>query len=204
MTKWLRFAIAPLAAACLALGVFGVARAADKLENIPLEWAPTSPMAERPSIDLAGIEGIKLLVEPFTDSRENPDLIGRNTSQEVIRKVTTRDDVPRFVTYRVKTLLSGLGLNVVESDGAVVMKGEVRKFFAEEARRYNATVALRVTLTDPSGKVLWKVETAGTSSRYGIGYKAANYYEVFSDALIGAVHEMASNPNFKKAMAAAK
>ncbi len=203
MRTWIRFACAPLAGALLALAGFG-AQAADKLENIPLEWAPTSPMSERPPVDVSGIETLRLLVEPFTDSRENPDLIGRNISRDVIRKVSTREDVPRFVTYRVKTLLSGLGLNVVETDGAVVMKGEVRKFFAEEARRYNATVALRVTLSDPAGKVLWMVETVGTSSRYGIGYKAANYYEVFSDALIGAVHEMVSNPNFKKVMAAAK
>lgn len=203
MRTWIRFACAPLAGALLALAGFG-AQAADKLENIPLEWAPTSPMSERPPVDVSGIEPLRLLVEPFTDSRENPDLIGRNISRDVIRKVSTREDVPRFVTYRVKTLLSGLGLNVVETDGAVVMKGEVRKFFAEEARRYNATVALRVTLSDPAGKVLWMVETVGTSSRYGIGYKAANYYEVFSDALIGAVHEMVSNPNFKKVMAAAK
>ncbi|MEO8164696.1 MAG: hypothetical protein ABI619_04800, partial [Betaproteobacteria bacterium] len=166
--------------------------------------APTSPMAERPPVDLKGIEGIKLQVEPFTDSRENPDLIGRNTNQDTVRKVTTRDDVPRFITYRVKTLLSGLGLDVVESDGGVILKGEVRKFFTEEGRRYNATVELRITLTDPAGKVLWVVETGGTSSRFGIGYKAANYYEVFSDALIGAIHEMASNPNFKKAMAGLK
>lgn len=204
MRTWLQFACAPLAGACFALAGFGAAQAADKLENIPLDWAPTSPMAERPPVDITGLENITLQVQPFTDSRENPELIGRNINRDVIRKVTTRDDVPRFVTYRVKTLLSGLGLNVVETGGAVVMKGEVRKFFAEEARRYNATVSLRVSLTDPAGKVLWMVETAGTSSRYGIGYKAANYYEVFSDALIGAVHEMVSNPNFKKAMAAAK
>jgi hypothetical protein len=44
------------------------------------------------------------------------------------------------------------------------------------------------------------VETTGTSSRFGIGYKADNYYEVLSDALIGAVHEFARNPNFKKAL----
>jgi len=115
--------------------------------------------------------------------------------------VTTNEDVARFVTYRSKNLLTGLGLDVVESGGTVIMKGEVKKYFVEDANRYNATVQLQVTMTDPGGNVLWVVETTGTSSRFGIGYKAANYFEVLSDALIGAIHELARNPNFRKALA---
>jgi len=197
MKKWIHFAL-PMLAACITLGNFATARAADKLENIALEWKPTSPMSERAPVDVKGFEGVKLQVEPFTDKREDPSMIGRNMNKVPLRIVTTKDDVPRFVTYQVKSLLSGLGLEVVESDGTVLLKGEVKKFFAEEANRYNATVELRVTVTDPAGKILWVVETTGTSSRFGIGYKAANYYEVLSDALIGAVHEVVRNPNFKK------
>jgi hypothetical protein len=197
MKKWIHFAL-PMLAACITLGNFATAHAADKLENIPLEWKPTSPMSERAPVDVKGFEGVKLQVEPFADKREDPTMIGRNMNKVPLRIVTTKDDVPRFVTYQVKSLLSALGLDVVESDGTVLLKGEVKKFFAEEANRYNATVELRVTVTDPAGKILWVVETTGTSSRFGIGYKAANYYEVLSDALIGAVHEVVRNPNFKK------
>jgi hypothetical protein len=199
MKKWFHLA-PPILAACLCLGTFVTAHAADKLENIPLEWKPTSPMSERLPVDVKGLEGVKLQVEAFTDKREEPALIGRNMNKVPLRIVTTKEDVPRFVTYQAKDLLSGLGLDVVESDGAVILKGEVKKFFVEETNRYNATVELRVTLTDPAGKVLWVVESAGTSSRFGIGYKAANYYEVLSDALIGAVHEVVRNSNFKKAL----
>jgi hypothetical protein len=196
-----RFSIAlAIIATCVAQSVFSVADAADKLENIPLEWAPTSPMSERNPVDLSGLEGVKLQVEPFTDGREDPTLIGRNVNKVPVRKVTTKEDVPRFVTYHVKSLLSGLGLDVVESGGTAILNGEVKKFFAEEVNRYNATVELRITLSDPAGKVLWVVETTGTSSRFGIGYKADNYYEVLSDALVGAVHELASNANFKKTL----
>ena len=201
MRKSLRLAFAILAA-CMASTGFSVADAADKLENIPLEWAPTSPMSERNPVDLAGIEGAKLQIDPFTDGREDSGSIGRNVNKVPVRKVSTREDVPRFVTYQVKSLLSGLGVDVVESGGTAIMSGEVKRFFAEEGNRYNATVELRITLSDPAGKVLWMVDTTGTSSRFGIGYKAANYYEVLSDALVGAVHELASNPNFKKALSA--
>ncbi len=199
MKKWSHLAL-PILAACLCLGTFVTAHAADKLENIPLEWKPTSPMSERPPVDVKGLEGVKLQVEAFTDKREEPALIGRNMNKVPLRIVSTKEDVPRFVTYQTKDLLSALGLDVVESGGAVIMKGEVKKFFVEETNRYNATVELRVTLTDAAGKVLWVVESSGTSSRFGIGYKAANYYEVLSDALIGAVHEVVRSPNFKKAL----
>jgi hypothetical protein len=199
MKIWSRFALAILAA-CITLGLCSVANAADRLENIPLEFSPTSPMSERTPVDLKGLEGVKLQVDPFTDQRDDPALIGRNVNSATPRKVTTKENVPRFVTYHVKTLLSGLGVDVVENGGTVILKGEVMRFFAEETNRYNATVELRITVEDPAGKMLWAVSTTGTSSRFGLPYKGANYYEVLSDALIGAVHEAANNPNFKKAL----
>ncbi|HEX4984765.1 MAG TPA: hypothetical protein VFV71_01710 [Burkholderiales bacterium] len=193
-------AMAALGAACAVLA--GPAAHADKLENIPLEWKPTSPLSERAPVDVKGLEGIRIQVEPFTDKREDRELIGRNVNKAPIRKVTTNEDVPRFVTYHTKSLLSAMGLNIVESGGDYLVKGEVKKYFAEEASRYNASVELRISLTTPDGKVLWVVETEGTSSRYGIGYKRDNYYEVLSDALIGAVHEVVRNQNFRKALTA--
>jgi hypothetical protein len=200
MKRWFDFSLLILAVGVTA-GTFTAAIATDKLENIRLEFTPTSPLSERNPVDLKAVQSVKLQVDPFTDAREDASLIGQNMNKEPLRKVTTRDDVPRFVTYHVKSLLSELGLAVVESGGTAVLKGEVKKFFAQEANRYIATVELRITLSDTDGKVLWAVDTTGTSSRFGIGYKAANYYEVLSDALVGAVHELASNPNFKKTLA---
>ena len=158
MKKWSHFALVILAA-CFTPGLFNAANAADKLENIPLEFTPTSPMSERAPVDLKGLEGVRLQVDPFADRREDSSSIGSNTSKVPLRKVTTKEDVPRFVTYQVKSLMSGLGLNVVESDGTVILKGEVKKFFAEESTRYNATVELRITVMDPAGNVLRVVDT---------------------------------------------
>jgi len=201
MKKQYHFALA-FFATCLSLGNFATVDAADKLEGIPLSWKPTSPMSERTPVDLKGLESIKLQIDPFTDKREDPALIGRNVNQVPLRKVTTNEDVARFVTYQVKLLMSGLGLKVVEGGGEVILKGEIRKLFAEEANRYNAEVELQVTFTDANGKMLWAVATTGTSSRFGIAYKADNYYEVLSDALIGATHELVRNPGFRKALTA--
>src|SRR6266850_3610450 len=199
MKKRFHFALAVFAT-CMSLGNFARADAADKLEGVPLTWKPTAPMSERTPVDLKGLEGIKLQIDPFTDKREDPAFIGRNVVTVPLRKVTTNEDVARFVTYQVKLLLSGLGLKVVESGGDVILKGEIRNFFAEEASRYNAEVELQATFTDANGKILWAVAATGTSSRFGLAYKADNYYEVLSDALIGATHELVRNPGFRKAL----
>ncbi len=199
MKKQIRSALATVAAV-LTLGLIAAADAADKLEGIPLRWEPTSPMAERGPIDIKGLETIKLQVEPFTDTRDDPGFIGQNRDRAPVRKVSTREDVARFMTYRVKTLLSDQGLDVVESGGDIILKSEVKKFFVDETTRYNAEVQFEATFTDASGKVLWVVMTAGTSSRFGISYKAANYYEVLSDALIGATRELMTNPGFRRTL----
>lgn len=187
-------------AAVLFIGLTAVTqvRAADRLENIPLVWKPTSTMAQRGPLDLSGLEGAKLQVDPFIDNRENPGFIGQNRDKVPTRKVTTQEDVARFVTYQVKTLMSTQGVPIVESGGTVIMKGWVKRFFADETRRYNGEVELELSFVDAaSGKVLWSFMTSGTSSRYGISYKADNYYEVLSDSLMGAVHELLGNPKFK-------
>lgn len=179
-------------------GTIAPAGAADKLENIPLTFKPTSSMAQRGPLDLKGLEGAKLQVDPFSDNRENPGFIGQNRDKIPARKVTTKEDVARFVTYQVKTLMSAQGVPIVESGGTVIMKGWVKRFFADEINRYNGEVELELSFVDAaSGKVLWSFMTSGNSSRYGISYKADNYYEVLSDALIGAVHELLQNPKFK-------
>lgn len=186
-----------LALAGIGSGAIAPASAADKLENIPLVWKPTSPMAQRGSLNLKDLDG-KLQIDPFIDNREDKAYIGINKAKIPNRKVTTQEDVARFVTYQMKTLMSAQGVPIVESDGTVIMKGWIKRYFVEEASRYNADVELELTFTDAAtGKILWSFMTSGTSSRYGISYKADNYYEVLSDALIGATHELLRNPKFR-------
>ena len=199
MKKRSHFALVVFAT-CMSLCNFATVNAADKLEGVPLVWKPTSPMSERLPLDVTGLEDIKLQIDPFTDKREDPGFIGHSMKKVPFRKVTTNEDVARFVTYQVKLLMSGLGLKVVESGGDVIMKADIKRFFADESNRYNAEVELQAAFTDANGKILWAVATTGTSSRFGIAYKADNYYEVLSDALIGATHQLVQNSGFRKAL----
>lgn len=183
-------------------GAIVPASAADKLENIPLVWQPTSTMAERGTLDLKGLEGARLQIDPFVDNRDDKVLIGQNRDKVPTRKVTTQEDVARFVTYQMKTLMAAQGVPIVETGGTVLMKGWVKRFFADETTRYNGEVELELSFVDAAtGKVLWSFMTSGSSSRYGISYKAGNYYEVLSDSLMGATHELLRNPKFREVLA---
>ena len=190
----------------LLIGLTGIsaiapAISADKLENIPLVWSPTTTMAERGPLDLKGLEGATLQIDPLIDNREDEAYIGVNKSKIPNRKVTTQEDVARFVTYQMKTLMAAQGVPIVDTGGTVVMKGLIKRFFVEEASRYNADVELELSFVDAAtGKVLWSFMTSGTSSRFGIKYKAANYYEVLSDSLQGATYELLRNPKFKQVL----
>ena len=189
MNKWIYILLA-LVSAC----------ASTSLENIPLLWKPTTGLFSIGAADLGQLRSARLQIDPVIDKRENPEVIGQNREQET-RRVTTADDVPAFVTGRMKALMSTGGVKVVESDATAVLKTELRQFFVDETTTYQGEVILRVTLTDPEGNVLWSGLTSGASARRGRSYKADNYYETLSDSLVGAVQQLLQNRGFRTALA---
>ncbi|HEV8643973.1 MAG TPA: YajG family lipoprotein [Burkholderiales bacterium] len=183
------------------LPVFLAGCATTGLENIPLLWMPTTGMFAMGPSQMAGLEDARLQVDPVVDKRENAALIGQNREDQTPRQVTTSDDVPAFVTNRMKALMSAAGMKVVDSGGSAILKTELRQFFVDETDTYQAEVILRVTLTDPDGNVLWSGLTSGAAARYGRSYKAENYYETLSDSLVGAVQQLIQNRGFRTALA---
>jgi len=171
------------------------------LENIPLLWMPTIGMFSIGSADLAELQNARLQIDPVTDRRENTELIGRNREKQAPRQVTTADDVPAFVANRMKALISIAGIKVVDGDGTAILKTELTQFFVDEANTYQAEVILRVTLTDPDGNVLWSGRTSGAAARFGLSFKADNYYQTLSDSLVGAVQQLLQNRSFRQALA---
>ena len=63
MKRWFDFSFLIFAAGVTA-GTFSAAIAADKLENIPLEFTPTSPLSERNPVDLKGVHRVMLRALP--------------------------------------------------------------------------------------------------------------------------------------------
>jgi len=166
------------------------------LEHVPLRWRATSDL----KLGTMEMAQTPIQVEPFQDARANPETIGENREDEAPKPVTTNDDVGAFVSKHLRDLLDKGGLKTVDSDGAVIIKGEVKQFFVRETSTYKSTVAIHLTVMSRDGQTLWSGTASGDATRFGRSYKLENYYEVLSDALVNTVSSMLQSPDFQKAL----
>jgi hypothetical protein len=166
------------------------------LEKIPLEWKPTSKL----QLGTTEMTGSTVTIGHFTDVRDNKEAIGENREEDETRAVTTTDDVGTFVAVHLRQLFDEAGVKTVDSHGAVTINGEVRKFFVRESNTYKSEVELQLIVSDPDGKTLWKGLASGEAKRFGRSYKAENYYEVLSDALVNTVSSMLQAAQFQRAL----
>ena len=183
--------------ASLLLSVSLVASSKTKLlEQIPLQWRPTSDLR----LGTAQMIATPVTVATFTDGRDNKETIGENREGDEPKPVTTSDDVGAFVGTHVRQLLNEAGIKTVDSNAAVTIKGEVRRFFVREGDTYKSDVAIHLTVIDQNGKTLWNGLASGEATRFGRSYKVENYYEVLSDAVVNTVSSMLQAAEFQKAI----
>jgi hypothetical protein len=183
--------------ASLLLSVSLVASSKTKLlEHIPLQWRPTSDLR----LGTTQMTASPVMVVTFTDDRDSKEVIGENTEDHEPKPVTTTDDVGAFVSMHIRQLLDQAGIKTVDGNGAMTIKGEVRKFFVRERSTYQSEVAIHLTVIDQDGKTLWNGLASGDATRFGRSYKAENYYEVLSDAVVNTVSSMLQAADFQKAM----
>jgi hypothetical protein len=166
------------------------------LEHIPLQWQPTSSL----QLGTAQMTSSSVQVDTFNDARADKKTIGENREEDTPRPVTTTDDVGAFVSTHVRQLFDQAGIKTVDSGSAVVLKGEVTKFFVRETSVYKSEVEIHFMLSDPAGTELFKGFASGEATRFGRSYRAENYYEVLSDAVVNAVSSMLQSPSVQKAL----
>jgi hypothetical protein len=142
-------------------------------------------------------------IATFTDGRDNKEMIGENRENDAPKPVTTSDDVGTFVSKNIRQLFDQAGLKTLDSNGEVIIKGEVKKFFVREESTYKSTVEIHLTVIDQDGKTLWNGLASGEATRFGRSYQAENYYEVLSDAVVNTVSSMLQAAEFQKAMSGA-
>lgn len=169
---------------------------AQLLEHIPLEWRPTSTLR----LGTTQMTTAAVSFAKFTDGRDNKEAIGENREEEEPRPVTTSDDVGAFVGLHIRQLFDEAGFKTLDANGAVTITGEVKKFFAREGNTYKSEVTLQLSVSDQQGKILWKGLASGEATRFGRSYKAENYYEVLSDAVVNTVSSMLQAPEFQRAL----
>ena len=187
--------IASFAAAALAGGC-----AQEKpLLNQPLAWTPTN------TLDLGVTQGrstpATVRFEAFTDSVSNPALVGENVEQPTPRQVTTADAVGPFVSQHLQQLFTQAGYASGGDNADRVISGEVRKFFVREGSDYAGSVVLNVSVSDRSGKVLWRGTAWGSNQTFGRSYHLDNYQQVLSDSLIDAADNLLKDPALRNSLA---
>jgi hypothetical protein len=192
----------PAAAFLGALLVNGAVFAAAGLQNIPLQWKPTSSFSQMGTIDLSGgTVTTKIHFDPLVDTRQNPTLVAENREKPEVRQVTTSSDVAAFVTDHLKDTMRSAGLSVVDAAADVTVSGEIRKFFVAEDSTYNGEISLMIHVKDGAGKELWAGVINGDATRFGRSYKAENYFEVMSDMLLRATYNLLATDGFRAALA---
>jgi hypothetical protein len=166
------------------------------LQHIPLQWRPTSDL----QLGAMEMSQAPIHFEAFQDARQNREAIGENLEDDQPKPVTTGDDVGAFVGSHMRELFEHAGLKTVDGNAAVTIRGEVRQFFVRETSSYKSEVAVHLTVVDSGGKTLWSGTASGDATRFGRSYKAENYFEVLSDAVVNAVSSMLQNQQFQKAL----
>jgi hypothetical protein len=173
------------------------------LTGLPLVWKPTTELGSLTPINIVGLGGRKIQLQPFTDARENRELIGENredADEGKVFPVTTRDDVSAFVTDRFRFVARYYGLDTVANPGDVTIAGEVRSFFVTEDNTYQGDVSVKVRVISKDESVSWEGVAAGSENRWGRSYKADNYLETLCDSLINLAHRVLSNAEFMAAL----
>ncbi|SRR5579872_3731674 len=166
------------------------------LEHVKLQWKPTSDLR----LGTMQMSGTPIQFETFQDGRANREAIGENREDPQAKPVTTSDDVGAYVSTHMRELFDQAGLHTVDSNGEVLIRGEVKRFFVRETSTYKAEVAVHLTVLDGSGKTLWSGVATGDATRFGRSYKLENYFEALSDALVNTVSSMLQSAEFQKAL----
>ena len=187
--------LAVLVAVLVAVTV-GSAASAALLQHVPLQWRPTSQL----QLGTMQMSQAPIQFEAFKDVRADKETIGENREGDKPKPVTTTDDVGMFVGTHMRELFDRAGLKTVDSDGAVIVRGEVTQFFVRETGTYKSEVAVRLTVVGRDGSTLWHGLASGEATRFGRSYKLENYYEVLSDAIVNTVSSMLQSEEFQKAL----
>jgi hypothetical protein len=180
----------------LVLSGSAAVHAAALLQNVPLQWRPTSQL----QLGTMQMTQTPIQFEPFHDVRDDRQAIGENREQDTPRPVTTTADVGAFVSTHMRELFDRAGLKTVDTNADVIIKGEVTQFFVRETSTYRAEVAVRLTVVGRDGKTLWHGLASGDATRFGRSYKLENYLEVLSDSIVNTVSSMLESTEFQNAL----
>lgn len=169
-------------------------------QAVPLVWKPTSNMT-LDGFNASGLSGITFTVKDFRDSRQDKKLIGRNAEDQLIKQVSTNDNVGLWCSDKLSKIFKEQGINVAGS-GNVVLEGEVIDFMVNERDEYRSNIKIHLVAKNRDNLTLWEGDFLGSSNRFGRSFNLDNYYEVLSDSMINGVAELLKGTSFIRSVKA--
>lgn len=185
---------------CLVVALTTCGCAPHNYTNVPLVWKPTNDVYSITTENLTPLYARKIKVASFIDKRDIKNEIGKYIEDGANKPVTTSEDIAVWSTDRFNKILIQYGVNPVQNNADVVLRGEVLHFYVLEDKTYKGNVALKITASSNSGAVLWRGVTTGSAKRFGRSYSLENYYEVLSDSYSEAVDNLLKNTSFIQAL----
>lgn len=157
-----------------------------KLDNITLQWTPTTELNVFDKYNYKHLINTKIQIEKFTDARstQNPQLIGENIEDTPdILPVKTTSDIGDFYRYGISDTFKKLGFEVTNTNPEFILGGKIIELFIKEKDTYEGTLVTKLFLKKGQ-KIVWEGVTTVHNTRFGRSYKLENYLEVYSDLAI--------------------
>jgi hypothetical protein len=167
-----------------------------RIANLPLQWRGVSSSPKPSSQVEAAFSKVPVRIAPFADIRTDNKAVGWYEDDGWV--VRTVDDVPTYVTAKVREILQSAGAKVDDQAGTAV-EGTILEYGVTEGGLFRGSVRLRVVVKRAGGAP-WEKVYEGTSKRWGRSHDINNYNETLSNALHEATRKMIQDEAFATAL----
>ncbi|HON11958.1 MAG TPA: hypothetical protein PLE24_13910 [Chitinispirillaceae bacterium] len=169
----------------------------------PVKWKPNLLKSDFDTEPLQIYSGLKIVIPPFTDSRENKSLIGsvdpdRIAGGELV-PLTTTQDIARWCRSGMLSALDYLGIES-SKEGDLIIECEVTRFFISEEMNQRSEIDLRVSIRNSSGMLIWEGNTRGSSELYLRPQGSDGVWECFSNTMIYTVYNFLTESSVRDAV----
>jgi hypothetical protein len=164
------------------------------------------PMAYHPTNVASG--GIptgsgKIFIAPVDDKRTDTSEIGQNTEETPNISIHAAGGTPAdFVHDALSQEMKKLGINIVDSAAGAdrQIQASLTTFKSDEGGTYHGQILCIVSVTDASGKSLFKKAESGESSTWGKSLSPTNYQQVLSNSMVDLISSLLKDQDFVKAL----
>lgn len=188
----------------------GACASSPDLISFPLVYTPTNKADPTTALNLPPIpQGTLVFLPQVVDKRQvqDPNVLGVSEEANPDAPVynAAGGQVPaEFMRNVMAKELAAMGLQVTADPVAAThtVQLQLDQFWLVEGSTFQGTVMGQAWLIDRSGTTRWQGAIGGKSSRWGRSLSPENYLQAISDATLEAAVKLATNPEFRAALAA--